>query len=51
MELVVLNEDGFQVKNVTVLSSTEKESEALAAGESGIKLGCRFSLPAAARGV
>jgi hypothetical protein len=51
MDLVVLNEDGFQVGHVTVLSSTEKESEALVAGESGIKLGCRVSLPAAARGV
>jgi hypothetical protein len=48
MVLVVLNEDGFQVGNVTVLSSTEKESEALVAGESGIELGCRVRLPAAA---
>jgi hypothetical protein len=48
MDLVVLNEDGFQVGHVTVLSSTEKESEALVAGESGIKLGCRVRLPAAA---
>ena len=51
MDMVVFNEDGFQVGNVTVLSSTEKDSEALVAGESGIELGCRVSLPAAARGV
>jgi hypothetical protein len=51
MDLVVLNEDGFQVGHVTVLSSTEEESEALVAGESGIELGCRVSLPVAVRRV
>jgi hypothetical protein len=45
--LAVLNEDGFRVGVVEVLASTESESEALVSGESGIKLGCLVSLPAA----
>ena len=49
MQLRVLNEDGIPVGSVTVLSSTESESEALVAGVSGIKLGCRISLPAEAK--
>ncbi len=47
MQLAVLNEDGFQVGVVEVLASTETESEALVSGESGIKLGCLVSTPAA----
>jgi hypothetical protein len=47
MQLAVLNEDGFRVGVVEVLASTESESEALVSGESGIKLGCLVSLPAA----
>jgi hypothetical protein len=44
MNLAVLNEDGFTVGTVQVLSSTETESDALVAGESAIQLGCRVSL-------
>ncbi len=47
MKLTVVNEEGFRVGVVEVLGSTETESEALVAGESGIKLGCLVSLPAA----
>ena len=47
MQLAVLNEDGFGVGIVEVLASTETESEALVSGESGIKLGCLVSIPAA----
>jgi len=47
MQLAVLNEDGFRVGVVEVLASTETESEALVSGESGIKLGCLVSIPAA----
>ena len=47
MQLAVLNEDGFRVGVVVVLASTETESEALVSGESGIKLGCLVSIPAA----
>jgi len=46
MQLRVLNEDGIPVGSVKVLFSTEGESEALVAGESRIKLGCRINLPA-----
>jgi len=45
MRLAVLNEDGFHVGVVDVLTSTETESEALVSGESGVKLGCRVSVP------
>ena len=48
MQLAVLNEDGIRVGGVEVLTSTETESEALVSGESGIKLGCRVSIPPAA---
>ena len=44
MDLAVLNEDGFSVGTVQVVSSTETESDALVAGESAINLGCRVSL-------
>ncbi|MCU0604947.1 MAG: hypothetical protein MUC33_20040 [Desulfobacterales bacterium] len=44
MDLAVLNEDGFSVGTVQVVASTETESDALVAGESAIKLGCRVSL-------
>jgi hypothetical protein len=47
MKLTVVNEDGFRVGVVEVLTSTETESEALVSGESGIKLGCLVSLPTA----
>jgi len=47
MKLTVVNEEGFRVGVVEVLGSTETESVALVAGESGIKLGCLVSLPAA----
>jgi hypothetical protein len=45
MQLTVLNEDGFRVGVVEVLESTDTESEALVSGESGIKLGCKVSIP------
>jgi hypothetical protein len=45
MQLPVVNEDGFRVGVVEVVASTESESEALAAGGSGIELGCMVSLP------
>lgn len=45
MQLAVVNEDGFRVGVVEVLTSTETESEALVSGESGIKLGCLVSVP------
>ena len=47
MQLTVVNEDGFRVGVVEVQASTETESEALVSGESGIKLGCLVSIPAA----
>ncbi|MCU0559690.1 MAG: hypothetical protein MUD16_05790 [Desulfobacterales bacterium] len=51
MDLAVLNEDGFSVGTVQVLASTETESDALVAGESAIKLGCRVSLAGVPRPV
>ena len=47
MQLTVVNEDGIRVGVVKVLESTETQSEALVSGESGIKLGCLVSIPAA----
>jgi hypothetical protein len=51
MNLAVLNEDGFRVGTVEVLTSTETESEALVSGESGVKLGCLIRRPAAGNAV
>ena len=45
MRLAVVNEDGFHVGVVEVLASSETESEALVSDESGVKLGCRVSVP------
>lgn len=45
MQLAVINEDGFRVGVVNVLTSIETESEALVSGESSVKLGCLVSVP------
>ena len=45
MTLTVLNEEGFPLGAVTVLKSSETESEARVSGESGIKLGCFVQRP------
>jgi hypothetical protein len=45
MSLTVVNEDGFRVGTVEVVSSTETESEALAVDDRSVKLGCRVRLP------
>lgn len=45
MNLAVVNEDGFRVGSVEVVSSTETESEALALDDRSVKLGCCVRLP------
>jgi hypothetical protein len=51
MQLAVVNEDGFRVGVVEVLTSTETESEALVSGESVVKLGCLVSVPKSTRSI
>jgi hypothetical protein len=45
MMLTVVNEDGFRVGTVEVVTSTETESDALVAGAGAVKLGCLVRMP------